>query len=139
MSVTEIEKTDTSSATTMQKAIEWISHCINSHSSCNVGSSYLPRRVIDVAKAAPDVVLVETDDQLGSYICLSHCWGKVNVVVTKENNLEMHKTKIPLESLSRTFSDAIEVTRKLKVRYLWIDSLCIIQESVFSYSDVIED
>lgn len=43
----------------------------------------------------------------------------------------MHKRlrKIPIKTLPRTFQDAIVVTRKLEIKYLWIDSLCIIQDS----------
>jgi hypothetical protein len=132
--VTEIEKKDTSSAAAMKKAIEWVSNCTNNHSSCGVNSPYLPRRVIDVVKVAPDVVLVETSDEMGRYLCLSHCWGNSNMIVTQKDSLETHKKKILVESLSRTFCDAIEVARKLNVRYLWIDSLCIIQEFVLFVS-----
>jgi hypothetical protein len=32
--------------------------------------------------------------------------------------------------LPRTFQDAVLVTRRLGVKYLWIDSLCIIQDDV---------
>jgi hypothetical protein len=36
--------------------------------------------------------------------------------------------RISLSELSRTFQDAIRITRQLQERYLWIDSLCIIQD-----------
>ena len=32
-------------------------------------------------------------------------------------------------TLSKTFRDAIKVTRHLGIRYIWIDSICIIQDS----------
>lgn len=35
---------------------------------------------------------------------------------------------IPWFELPKTFQEAIALTRKLGVRYLWIDSLCIIQD-----------
>jgi hypothetical protein len=37
--------------------------------------------------------------------------------------------EIRLSSLPKTFQDAVLITRKLDVRYLWIDSLCIVQDS----------
>ncbi|KAL8855860.1 MAG: hypothetical protein Q9178_007521 [Gyalolechia marmorata] len=43
--------------------------------------------------------------------------------------LEIRKMSIPLNSLPRTFQDAIVITRKLGLRYIWIDSLCILQDS----------
>jgi len=44
-----------------------------------------------------------------------------------------------LDDLSRTFKDAIVCADRLSVRYLWVDSFCIIQDSeelfsVFSQS-----
>jgi hypothetical protein len=39
------------------------------------------------------------------------------------------KNHVPMSHLSKTFQNAIEITRRLSVRYLWIDSLCIIQDS----------
>ena len=46
------------------------------------------------------------------------------------SNIDSFRQCIPLESLSSTFLDAIRVTRALGLRYLWIDSLCIIQDSL---------
>jgi hypothetical protein len=37
--------------------------------------------------------------------------------------------EINIEDLSRNFKDAILIARGLKIRYLWIDALCIIQDS----------
>ncbi|KAJ9496009.1 hypothetical protein H2202_008532 [Exophiala xenobiotica] len=39
------------------------------------------------------------------------------------------QANIPFESLPRTFQDAIAVTANLGFQYIWIDSLCIIQDS----------
>lgn len=37
--------------------------------------------------------------------------------------------QIPLKDLPQTFRDAMELTRRLGYRYIWIDSLCIVQDS----------
>ena len=63
-----------------------------------------------------------------AYVCLSHCWGRHQLLRTLTSNLESHKTKIAWEKLPQTFKDAIEITRRLGVRYIWIDSLCIVQD-----------
>ncbi|KAK1059820.1 hypothetical protein LTR74_012337 [Friedmanniomyces endolithicus] len=63
------------------------------------------------------------------YATLSHCWGKVAALRMLESNHEEFLLGIKLSSLSRTFQDAIAVTRSLRIRYLWIDSLCIMQDS----------
>lgn len=59
----------------------------------------------------------------------SHAWGKDADKLLKltEGNLEDWKRQLPEKSLPQGFIDAIYVTRKLGVRYLWIDALCILQ------------
>lgn len=44
-------------------------------------------------------------------------------------NIEDNKRSIEWESIPRTFQHAIEVTRRLKIRFLWIDSICIVQDN----------
>jgi hypothetical protein len=61
---------------------------------------------------------------------LSHCWGTAEVTKLLKSNLESMCQLVPLDSLPRTFQDAIAITKRFGVRYLWIDSLCIIQDSV---------
>jgi hypothetical protein len=43
------------------------------------------------------------------------------------SDVEAFKVSIPYEKLPATFRDAVICTRNLSVRYLWIDSICIIQ------------
>jgi hypothetical protein len=43
------------------------------------------------------------------------------------DNLENRKSGFQLQDLPKTFQDAVDVTRQLGKRYLWIDSLCIVQ------------
>lgn len=43
-------------------------------------------------------------------------------------NLEQHKHSITISHLTKTVQDAIQVVRNLGLRYLWVDSLCIIQD-----------
>jgi hypothetical protein len=49
--------------------------------------------------------------------------------MTTSSNLQQHLESIPLSSMPATFRDAVLVSRELNVKYLWIDSLCIIQDS----------
>jgi hypothetical protein len=96
----------------------------------------LPTRVIDVGedKIGPDIVrLISTDMRQGMhYVALSHCWGKlmkdqIPSWCTTSSNEKDRAQGFPVEQLPLTFQDAIRVTRELGQRYLWIDSLCIIQ------------
>ncbi|OCK76846.1 HET-domain-containing protein [Lepidopterella palustris CBS 459.81] len=117
---------------------EWIRRCDHSHSLCRSGLTgalfrfepKLPTRVLDLGSPdqLSDLCLVESQGATGQYIALSHCWGNYNHLITTRESLAQHKTRIALHSLSKTFQDAIFVTRSLSIRYLWIDSLCIIQD-----------
>jgi len=69
----------------------------------------------------------------GQYVSLSHCWGKSGQrFCLTENNIGLFTSKgIPLKELPRTFRDAVHFARLLShnVKYIWIDSLCIIQQN----------
>jgi hypothetical protein len=60
---------------------------------------------------------------------LSHCWGSKSFLKLTRENYDELKVHIPFEKLTKTFQDAITITRFNKIEYIWIDSLCIIQDS----------
>jgi hypothetical protein len=66
------------------------------------------------------------------YICLSHCWGDASNLPmrTTRSTLDEYKQRIRWSILPKTFQHAVMFTRKLRIRYLWIDSLCIVQDDV---------
>ena len=64
-----------------------------------------------------------------SYIALSHCWGPSPVVKLLKDNLSSRLDSICFNELPKTFQDAIIVTQRLGIKHIWIDSLCIIQDS----------
>lgn len=74
--------------------------------------------------------LVETMAARGQYAALSHCWGPPSKrpLTTTRGTLQCRLKDISFESLTKTFQDAVTVTRARGLRYLWIDSLCIIQD-----------
>jgi len=49
---------------------------------------------------------------------------------TERNSLHDRKEGIPWKDIPKTFQDAMVVTRSLGLRFLWIDSLCIIQDDL---------
>ncbi|KAF2111357.1 heterokaryon incompatibility protein-domain-containing protein [Lophiotrema nucula] len=119
---------------------EWIKEtlatCIDTHPKCNqdVNNTFLPTRLIDVGTAESHWVskLVLSADLSGSspqYVTLSHKWGNEQITVLTTENLRVFQDNICVEELPRTFREAVRFTRGLGVRYLWIDSLCIIQNS----------
>ncbi|KAH8772014.1 hypothetical protein F5882DRAFT_441729 [Hyaloscypha sp. PMI_1271] len=63
-----------------------------------------------------------------SYVTLSHRWGGVVPLRTLKANLRDHLKKIPKSSIPRTFSNAIILAQALGIGFLWVDSLCIVQD-----------
>ena len=63
------------------------------------------------------------------YIALSHCWGLDQTSRTVTANLESMKSGFAVETMPKTYRDAISLGRSLSIKYIWIDSLCIIQDS----------
>ena len=61
-------------------------------------------------------------------MALSHCWGRSNLPLTNTKNKAQRLRGIALGEMSRSFADAITVARSFGVRYVWIDSLCIVQD-----------
>jgi len=109
----------------------WIQHCEANHSTCAARGS-LPTRVINVGKGGEDFVKLEEThpDQPDRYMTLSHCWGPTPhlVIRTTKATLAQHQQQIPLSALTNTFRDAVHVTRAVGIKYIWIDSLCIVQD-----------
>ncbi|KAL1599536.1 hypothetical protein SLS60_007339 [Paraconiothyrium brasiliense] len=120
---------DTASEKTLQTVKHWIYECTSSHPLCSPADvATLPTRVIAVGSGEADVRLLETEKATGMYACLSHPWGKRPLVRTLKENISQFKARIPWSALPRTFQDAINFTRRLGLQYIWIDSLCIVQD-----------
>ena len=114
----------------------WLRECRIKHLDCRaLNPEFSPTRLIDVG--TPDglmpihLSLRRETNQGYQYCTLSHRWGNGDDVLKleSENLLELTE-KIIFELLPKKFRDAIILTRSLGLRYLWIDSLCIIQDSV---------
>ncbi|KAI5917501.1 HET-domain-containing protein [Camillea tinctor] len=113
-------------------AKEWLESCQKQHSTCPQRLlPVLPTRVIDVAptKELHGAVLVNAQGRKGEYVALSHCWGGPITPVLDATTLGHFQINIPYDALPSNFQDAITITRGLGIRYLWIDSLCILQDS----------
>lgn len=91
--------------------------------------SVLPTRVVDVGNSSHPPKLYVTHDEPGIWVALSHCWGREVRYVTESRSLSDRQEAMALEDIPATFRDAILITRRLGHHYLWIDSLCIIQDS----------
>ncbi len=90
----------------------------------------LPTRVIDVGSPTEPARLLISDGRTGEWVALSHRWGRTLPFKTDSTNIDRHCKELRLEDLPATFRDAVLITRGLGFRYLWIDSLCIIQDTL---------
>ena len=115
---------------------DWMVHCDGepTHKHCKVAQmqwQQLPGvefKVIDIKRKC----IVKAPPQC-SFIALTYVWGKVQQpkltektapLLMREGGLETIWSQIPM-----TIRDAIVVSQELGERYLWVDALCITQDS----------
>ncbi|PPQ68995.1 hypothetical protein CVT26_001929 [Gymnopilus dilepis] len=63
------------------------------------------------------------------YIALSYVWGESQPHSTTTHNIASYTDHIDPTHLPQTILDAIRITHRLHIKYLWADTLCIIQDS----------
>ncbi|KAL7783259.1 heterokaryon incompatibility domain-containing protein [Trichoderma ceciliae] len=131
---------NTGAETSLSNISNWLSECSSSHSSCMSGSrAQLPKRVLEMTLSSQQYINVRLVENLAvqeEYICLSHRWGaSTHLCRTTIESLPAHLQEIPWGRLPKTFQDAAKVAVWLGIKYLWIDSLCIIQDSSDDWKD----
>jgi hypothetical protein len=86
-------------------------------------------QILDGPNDTPRLKLLETKGEKAQYLALSHCWGSVDKAPPKTTkaNLEQQLLDIPFRKLPKTFREAILFTKGIGYEFIWIDSLCIIQ------------
>jgi hypothetical protein len=113
----------------------WLQDCDDNHMHClQERHAALPKRVIELIdfEEPPKIRLSEPDLQAGgrgSYLCLSHRWGDAPLLQTTSQNYHQFCEQIPWDQLPPTFQDCIRVAKHLSIKYVWIDTLCVIQDS----------
>lgn len=140
---------DSGSANHLQLIRTWLQLCDQGR--CSNSPSYPgclhmsthtppPTRLIDLGEDNLDLDLGKirliTIPEHVHYIALSHCWGvlpdqqRSQWLTTRHNVADRFDNGLSVDILPKTFRDAITVTRELGQRYLWIDSLCILQNDI---------
>ncbi|KUJ18523.1 HET-domain-containing protein, partial [Mollisia scopiformis] len=113
----------------MNKAREWLGKCKHSHNRCSEDvERSLPTRLLHFKEGVLKLVSTTKLDTKTPYAALSHCWGKIKILRLLKENFETFHTSVPISELSRTFQDSLKVLTELGLEYIWIDSLCIIQD-----------
>jgi hypothetical protein len=109
----------------------WMDQCQKDHKDCNKKEeNALPTRLISIA--GDDLKLVSTTgwQTKPPYSTLSHRWGDERFLKLTEQNHDAFLEAIPKEEFPKTFKDAIYISQRLGLDYLWIDSLCIVQGNI---------
>jgi hypothetical protein len=115
----------------------WLRTCISDHRLCKTRQSNFkshqerPTRLLELTKTS---VRLQCDPRTIShfdYLTLSHVWGTdaAQQLRLSTARLEAFQKAIPVDELPAIFKEAIRITRHIGYKYLWIDSLCIIQDS----------
>jgi len=126
---------------------QWLQTCINTHSNCrtpinpeNAVLDYqrsgawttdLPARVIDLGCETNNwhiCLRISSPGDKGPYVCLSYTWGDEQPLRTTTANIKDHMAGIAFDDLPNLFRFVLFVTKNLGIRYIWIDSLCTIQD-----------
>ncbi len=114
----------------LRLATTLLRRCFNEHKSCSSQypvSAELPTRIINIDGENPR--LVDGSGRHGTFAALSYCWGgDVNFTLTISTEQSFSQS-LPLAQFPTTLRDSINVTKALGIRYIWIDALCIIQDS----------
>ncbi|RYP53734.1 hypothetical protein DL768_001334 [Monosporascus sp. mg162] len=140
---------DSGSEKSLDVAVAWLERCVGTHERCRRrgrlvaardldpedAPPLLPSRVLDIGTGTDNdntvIRLIDCTSPTGlrgHYACLSYCWGSTTTMTTIKESYVSRTSGIPLSDLPATFRDAVVVARKLRLRYLWIDSLCIFQD-----------
>jgi hypothetical protein len=117
---------------TFKKIQSWLKECEDTHHLCAQDKvSYLPRRVLDVGFDRDSAIrlYIPKKGETSNYVALSYCWGGPQSLTTTSENLKSRTLGISPTTLPQSILDAIKVTRELGLRFLWVDSLCILQDS----------
>jgi hypothetical protein len=115
-----------------------LQECKATHAECQAHqqTDFMPTRLIQLPESTGGKTqLVDTHSFTARvpYTTLSHRWGLDNDLtsapIQTTQLLERERPYIPISSLPKTFADAVEVTRRLGMKHIWIDSICIVQDS----------
>lgn len=128
---------DSASEFSLNVAKKWLDECVANHEYCSTFHKQikiLPTRVIDVGSSTENPRLCLKGSVPGRWMALSYTWGGASSFILTQESLRRLENGLPLEEFPATIRDAIVVTKALGIQYLWVDSLCIFQDSPEDWS-----
>jgi len=111
----------------------WLQNCLQNHPKCTqTDKNWHPTRLLKISNpefTTVQLILTAQNRPTSSYLTLSHCWGQLNFLKLTSNTLPQLLVGIRILTLPKTFQDAVQMAIFLGIEYIWIDSLCILQDS----------
>jgi hypothetical protein len=131
-----LTKMDTTrSISSFTRISHWLKYCAKNHHTCSELDTrcWAPTRLIAVGtESSPILKLYITQGNCLAkgqrYISLSHRWGSADVKKPLKGNFTTFQCDIPEQELPQTYKDAFQIARRLGAPFIWIDSLCIVQD-----------
>jgi hypothetical protein len=128
---------DSSSIECLSTAQRWMKACLSHHKGCRRSplsadeQYFLPTRVINVGDGHQNPFLyLVSKEEMGSWVSLSYCWGGDSDFVLTKSTFRTLVDSPDLHNFPQTIQDAIIITRNLGMQFLWVDALCIFQDSL---------
>jgi serine/threonine protein kinase len=117
----------------------WLAECSHDHEACRQqlnSAKALPTRLVDIRPdnvADGSVRIVDSaqlDSECGSidYVSLGYSWGQEEPVLAT-NRLKAMQSELSRDLLPRALNEAISAAERMGYRYIWVDSLCVLQDS----------
>ncbi|KAF2136999.1 uncharacterized protein K452DRAFT_200428, partial [Aplosporella prunicola CBS 121167] len=115
-------------------ARHWLDRCCREHDKCVTDTNTLPTRLVRLSPSCENYISLcitdEEEEKPTGYTALSHCWGGAeDTLQLTTKSLSQLLEGVPCAELPKNFQDAVTITKWLGLKYIWIDSLCIIQDS----------
>ncbi len=120
------------SSTGVARMLSWLNNC-QEHHNCKEATSLMPNRLIEVSGKDDHISLrLRQAEEVGNvpFAALSYCWGGEQPMKCLHSNIDSYRTLIPFDEQSQTIKDAAKICHGIRVCYLWVDALCIIQDSL---------
>lgn len=132
------EFASTGSDAALHLASLWLQECSTKHQVCQEGHEpdFKPPRLLDLEETRIRLLDATSTLPNSRYAALSHCWGdNPDQLKLTATDLATFCDGLRASDLPKTFRDAVLICQSLQIRYLWIDSLCILQHDPHQSGD----
>lgn len=121
----------TSSGFSVTASKRWLSSCLETHANCRVYKSAIqPTRLLRIDDDDDVYVRLCLTEDIGEvdYCILSYLWGAAIPNHLTMSTVAEFMAGRPAREFPKTLQDAFKVLLALGYRYIWIDSMCILQD-----------